>query len=210
MATKNFSGIFIILILFNSCRAQQPKIQSVERDTTITPATSFSKFFFDSSKLEVFIKEHKTSDSSAAQLRNFYNRRNYQFAWFTEDGIAEHTRSFWNLHNNYISNFRDTALKYKVLHQHIDMLLNEDKAVSTAAENMLQSELELTKHFFEYSNNAYSGQLDSHALQWYIPRKKINVGELLDSLIARDGRNLPEWEPVNILSTFEKRTGALS
>ena len=198
MATKNFSGIFIILILFNSCRAQQPKIQSVERDTTITPATSFSKFFFDSSKLEVFIKEQKTSDSSAAQLRNFYNRRNYQFAWFTEDGIAEHTRSFWNLHNNYISNFRDTALKYKVLHQHIDMLLNEDKALSIAAENMLQSELELTKHFFEYSNNAYSGQLDPHALQWYIPRKKINAGELLDSLIARDGKNLPEWEPVNI------------
>lgn len=198
MVTKNFSAIFIILILFNSCRGQQPKIKSVERDTTITPVTSFSKLFFDSGKLEVFIKTYLAGDIAAAELRNFYNRRNYQFAWFTEDGIAEHTRSFWNLHNNYISNFRDTALKYKVLHQHIDVLMNEDTAISIAAERMLQTELELTKHFFEYLNNAYSGKLDPHELQWHIPRKKINAGELLDSLIARDGKNLQEWEPVNI------------
>ena len=198
MVTKNFSGIFIILILFNSCRGQQPKIQSVERDTTITPVTSFSKLFFDSSKLEVFIKEQETGDSSAAQLRNFYNRRNYQFAWFTEDGIAEHTRSFWNLHNNYISNFEDTVLKYRAVHQHIDQLMNEDTSINIVTERILQTELELTIHFFEYSKNAYSGKLNPNELQWYIPREKINAVVLLDSLIARDGKNLPEWEPVNI------------
>ena len=202
IVSKNCPTIFIILILFNSCHGQQAKMISEERDTTITPATSFSKLFFDSSKLEVFIKEQETGDSSAAQLRNFYNRRNYQFAWFTEDGIAEHTRSFWNLHNNYISNFRDTALKYKVLHQHIDVLMNEDTAISIAAERMLQTELELTMHFFEYSKNAYSGKLKPNELQWYIPQKKINTVILLDSLIAREGKNLQDWEPVNV---FYKR-----
>ena len=104
---KCFSALLIVLILFNSCHGQQAKNIAVERDTTITPATSFSKLFFDTAKLEVFIKEQEAGDSAAGQLRNFYKRRNYQFAWFTEDGIAEHTRSFWNLHNNYISYFGD-------------------------------------------------------------------------------------------------------
>lgn len=200
--SKNFPAVFIILILFNSCQGQQPKIITAERDTTITPATSFSKLFFDSSKLEVFIKAQEAGDSDAAQLRNFYNRRNYQFAWFTEDGIAEHTRSFWNLHNNYINNFGDTDLKYKSVHQHINQLMNEDTSINIVTESMLQTELELTMHFFEYSNNAYSGKLNPNELQWHIPRKKINAVILLDSLIARDGKNLQDWEPVNV---FYKR-----
>ncbi len=195
---KCFTFLLTVLFLINSCSGKQVKTIAIERDTTITPVTSFSKLFIDSAKLEEFIKTQKAGDSSAAQMRNFYKRRNYQFAWFTEDGIAEHTRSFWNLHNNYISNFGDTALKFKSLHRHIDTLMNEDTAISITAERMLQTELELTKHFFEYSNNAYSGKLNPQKLQWYIPRKKINAGTLLDSFITRDGRNLQEWEPVNI------------
>lgn len=198
---KNFSVLFITLLLFNSCRGQHQNIIKAERDTTITSATSFSKLFLDSTKLEKFIKE-KVKEGKAAQLRNFYTQRNYQFAWFTEDGIAEHTRSFWNLHNNYITNFKDTSLKYKAVHQHIDDLMNEDTLQKISPERMLQTELELTMHFFEYSNNAYSGRADPNELQWYIPRKKINAVVLLDSFIAHDGKNLQDWEPVNI---FYKR-----
>ena len=198
MMRKNFAPIFIILLMLNSCQGQQPKITVAVRDTTITPVTSFSKLFFDSARLETFIEEQKAGDSSASQQRNFYKRRNYQFAWFTEDGIAEHTRSFWNLHNNYINDFGDTVLKFKKLHQHIDLLLNEDSAINIAAERILQTELELTMHFFEYSNKAYSGKSNPNELQWHIPRKKINAELLLDSLIARDGKNLQEWEPVHI------------
>jgi uncharacterized beta-barrel protein YwiB (DUF1934 family) len=192
------SLLLIVLFLINSCRGQQAKIKSLERDTSITPVTSFSKLFLDSTKLKKFIKEQVAGGKAAEQLGDFYNRRNYQYAWFTEDGIAEHTRSFWNLHNNYISNFGDTALKYKAMHQDIDHLINEDTSINISAERMLQTELELIMHFFEYSNNAYSGKLVPNELQWHIPRKKLNVVVLLDSFIAHDGKNLQEWEPVNI------------
>lgn len=130
-------------------------------------------------------------------LRAFYKGRSYQFAWFTEDGIAEHTRSFWNLHNNYIRYFGDTALKYKELHRQMDLLMNQDSTVDMQSERILQTELQLTKHFFEYSTNAYLGKLNPKNLEWYIPRKKINVLVLLDSLVAGDGKNLQDWEPVN-------------
>ena len=195
--SKYLSTILFTLFLFNGCRGQQTKSISIERDTTITPVTSYSALFLDSTKLESFINDYDTDDSASEQMRNFYKQRNYQFAWFTENGIAEHTRSFWNLHNNYVQNFRDTALEYKVLHRHIDQLLNDDSTVIIGTERMLKTELDLTMHFFAYSNRAYSGKLNPKELQWYIPRKKINVVELLDSLIITKNKNLQEWEPVN-------------
>ena len=198
MVIKNLATLLLILILLHSCKGQQPKTTIVERDTTITAATSFSKLFLDSAKLAIFIKEKKAGENAAGQLYDFYKRRNYQFAWFTEDAIAEHTRSFWNLHNSYINDFGDTALKFKNLHQHIDMLLSDDTLTKITAEKMLQTELELTMHFFEYSSRAYAGKLNPKELEWYIPRKKINASELLDSLISRDGKDLQAWEPVNI------------
>lgn len=198
MRSKKFAAILIILSLFNSCHGQPTKNTAAQRDTSINHTNAFSTLFLDSATVETFIKQQKLPGSTAAQMRSFYSRRNYQFAWFTEDGIAEHTRSFWNLHNNYIIDFEDTALKFKNLHQHIELLMNEDTSISIAGERMLQTELELTTHFFEYSNNAYAGKLIPNELQWHIPRKKINAGTLLDSFITRDGKNLQDWEPVNI------------
>ncbi len=198
-AIKNYLGlVIIILILFSSCNGEAQKEDVVKRDTTITPATSFSELFLDSVKLESFIKEQDAADSQAVLLRNFYKNRNYQFAWFTEDGIAEHTRSFWNLHNNYIAEFGDTALQFKSLHLAMDSLLSEDTTIDIVPCRLTEIELELTSHFFEYSKHAYAGRVDSKDLQWYIPRKKINSVVLLDSFIARDGKNLEGWEPVNI------------
>ncbi|HEV8084113.1 MAG TPA: L,D-transpeptidase family protein [Chitinophagaceae bacterium] len=195
---KYLQAVVIVLIVFTSCRAQQSKVKEVQRDTTITPATSFSKLFLDSTTLEKFIKDQNASDSDAVKLRNFYKSRNYQYAWFTEDGIAEQTRAFWNLHNNYISNFGDTALRFKNLHHEIDTLLNEDSTLKISPQQTLQTELELTKHFFEYSKHAYAGKVNSKDLEWFIPRKKIDAVVLLDSFIARDGKNLEGWEPVNV------------
>ncbi len=161
---KYLHTIAIVLIVFTSCRGQQPKIKEVQRDTTITPATSFSKLFLNSTTLEKFITDQNTSESDAVELRNFYKSRNYQYAWFTEDGIAEHTRAFWNLHNNYISNFGDTALRFKSLHQEIDTLLNGDSTLKISPQQTLQTELALTQHFFEYSKHAYAGKVDSKEL----------------------------------------------
>lgn len=199
METKLFFKLLILFaVLVSGCQGRRADSKEVVRDTTITPATSFSKLFLDSNSLETFIATEQPSDSLALQLRNFYKSRNYQYAWFTEDGIAEHTRAFWNLHNNYIEVFSDTALIHKRLHHEIDSLLNADTLVNLTAEKLRQTELDLTMHFFQYSKNAYAGKVDSKDLEWYIPRKKIDAVVLLDSFISRDGKNLEGWEPVNV------------
>ena len=195
---KKYFQIFFIVLLVSSCRGQQKNTNSAIRDTTITKATSFSSLFTDSSALEAFLKTDDTDVNAADRMRSFYKSRNYQFAWFTANGVAEHTRAFWSLHNNYINDFGDSSLKFKHLHREIDMFMNTDTAVAVLPEKMRATEFQLTKHFFEYSKNAYSGKVDPNELQWYIPRKKINPVALLDSFLSRDGKKLQDWEPMNI------------
>ena len=195
---KYLPVLFTAIIFLSSCTAQQQNpVKVAERDTSITRATAYSKLFLDSLKLEIFIKNDHVAANVAANMRDFYRSRNYQFAWFTETGIAEHTRSFWNLHNNYIHDFGDTALKYKHFHNEIDTFMHSDTtAISPAL--MLQKEMQLTEHFFAYAKNAYTGKADPNVLKWYIPRKKINAVALLDSFIISGGENLQDREPLNI------------
>ena len=77
-------------------------------------------------KLKAFIKKEAAIGNAASTIRFFYKSRNYQFAWFTENGIAEHTRSFRSLHNNYINDFADTALKFEQLHKELNLFMQQD------------------------------------------------------------------------------------
>ena len=189
----------LLLFFFISCNQSATKAEPevTQRDTTITAVNAFTNLKLDSAVLEDHIRTQKIPDTSANRLRSFYNSRNYQFAWFTEEGLAEQAQAFWNLHNNYLNYSRDSALLDKQLHSQMEMLINEDSTVTTANSAITQTELLLTEHFFEYAQYAYAGTIDPKELQWHIPRKKVDAVDLLDSLIANKGRNLEEWEPVN-------------
>ena len=88
-----YACLLYILVLLTDCTSKSTKPILTTRDTTITQENSFSGVFFDSTLLESFIANQKVEDSAANRLRNFYNSRNYQFAWFTEEGLAEQTRA---------------------------------------------------------------------------------------------------------------------
>ncbi len=187
----------VLIILFSDCKSRNESTPATQRDTTITKANAFSELFLDSLSVESFIGKHGLEESAAGLVRNFYSSRNYQFAWFTEDGLAEQTRAFWNLHNIYIQLSTDSSFSDKDLHQQMELFVNEDTTINTAIEEVLQTELALTVHFFEYAKYAYTGKVDPKELQWHIPRKKINAMALLDSLIFNKGHNIEQWEPVN-------------
>lgn len=192
-----FTFLFIIPFLFMRCGQKKSKVVITQRDTTITPTNAFSELFLDSMRVEQFITEQKPQDSAANLLRNFYNSRNYQFAWFTEDGLAEQARAFWNLHNNYINFSKDSSLIDKQLHRQMELLTNEDTIINPAGDAITQTELQLTEHFFEYAQDAYAGKVNPEELQWHIPRKKVDAAVLLDSLVSGKGKDIDEWEPVN-------------
>jgi murein L,D-transpeptidase YcbB/YkuD len=160
-------------------------------------AVGYSDLYLDSTAVERFIREHKVDEKKAADLRDFYSNRNYQFAWFAADGLDEHGRAFWNLHNNYVNYAQDSSFFNKRLHQKMEVLVNDADEASLPADEIRELELALTEHFFDYANFAFTGKIDPRELKWHIPQKKINAVALLDSLIARNGEALHEWEPVN-------------
>ena len=192
---------FILLGLFltfssNCIGTSRPAVETFP-DTTITKKNAFSDLFLDSAKLADFIVREGVDSEVAQRLKNFYNSRNYQFAWFTKAGLAEYARAFWNLQESHITLSRDSFLINPDLKKRMDKMVQEDTLATYSADEMAQTELALTLSFFKYVHYAYAGKIDPEGLSWHIPRKKVDETELLDSLITRKGQHLETWEPIN-------------
>ncbi len=199
--------------LFAACNAQnatsdnnpdEPKTESEKkiskRDGSITAANSYSDLFMDSTALESFLTENKTSDSISRRLRSFYNTRNFQYAWFTTNGLTEQARGFWNLHDYHNTYSKDTSLKNKALQKKMDdLIVRETLSVSASDKNMLKTELTLTSHFIKYMLSAYEdGFVKRKEMERFIPVKKRNPLEVADSLIKKKHKDNKYFEEANL------------
>jgi L,D-transpeptidase YcbB len=196
---KTVFALSIIIFFLVSCtgKTQQQPVEITERDTSITIQNAFNELFLDSAAISDFVVTHNFSESMRDRIFSFYNSRNYQYAWFDSSGLAENTKAFWSLQQRFIDETKDSTLHDQWLHNQMLQFLEEDFKVSADNKYIQKTELELTHQFFDYAQNAYAGKIDPAELEWFIPRKKINMVELLDSLIKSKGNNIEQWEPVN-------------
>ncbi len=186
---------FLVLSVFSNCNSKTSE-PVITRDTTITPVNAITTLELDSAFVDQFLISKNLPDSTSKWIKDFYVSRNYQYAWFDEDGLAEQAKAFWNLQNYYLRLNMDSSLYDKALFDRMDYFTH-DSTFSIREKDVPLTELQLTRHFFEYAQYAYAGKIDPAELQWHIPRKKLNPSALLDSLIKNKGNNLEEWEPVN-------------
>ncbi|MEO8960885.1 MAG: L,D-transpeptidase family protein [Ginsengibacter sp.] len=196
---KNLLMAVLAIMTIAGCNnsSSAKKILPVTTDTTITTANAYSSLDLDSMMLENYISKNQLESSMADKMRNFYKNRNYHFAWFSTDGLTEQTLAFYNLHNTYVKADIDTSQYDKQLDTTMNKLLNDDSFNLTPQE-VTQTEIHLTQLFFKFSKEVYEGTIDPLQLQWHIPKKKIDAVSLLDSLIAKNGAKLEDWEPVNL------------
>ena len=176
-ACDNMSGFFKNESAHNAADSTSANMASlVVRDVSITPANAYSDLFLDSTVMEQYIQQQQVPDTVARDLRNFYNTRNYQFAWFTTQGVTEQGRNFWNLYEATIDNKNyklDTALNRR-----LDTLLAEDTLnVSAADSNFIRTEIALTKEFIHYAKT--NGNTE---WRYMVPIKKIDALQLADSI----------------------------
>jgi len=192
--------IFISIVILSACNnAREQAATQVPRDKSITRKNAYTELFFDSTSMEKFIAGTSMSDSLARRMRNFYNSRNYQYAWFFDEGIADYASTFLQMQNDYIFYSGDSSLFNLQLRQLIDYFDSTHEKFNASDSNILKTELMLSAQFFRYARRAYQGsnQLDAQQLEWFIPRKKINAVAMLDSLVRNRGKNVEEYEPVN-------------
>jgi murein L,D-transpeptidase YcbB/YkuD len=204
------NGLIFFTIIFAAtvvgCQEVSTRNQQLSsRDTSITTQNSFSELFFDSSALEKFASTEQFHDSLLNRMKTFYARRNYQYAWFFKEGMADYATAFVNLTDDYISYSGDSSLYNASLHQCIDSITNKE-GIDASDPLVLKTELLLTSQFFRYSRRAFQGlsRLKAEELEWYIPRKKIDVVALLDSVIKNKGKNvsLPVNRQYTLLRDF--------
>src|SRR3954471_14800823 len=119
----------VTIAFFISCsqHSHEASAQSTPRDTSITTRNSYSPLFLDSASMEKFIRENTLQDSLAKQLRNFYNARNYQYAWFFNEGIADYAATFLQMQDDYMAYSGDSTI-YNPKLQQLEDSINADSS----------------------------------------------------------------------------------
>ncbi len=182
----------------SNSNASDKEKKITKRDYTITPANAYNDIFLDSNSVEKFIADKKPADSIARRIRSFYNARNYQFAWFSSQGLSEQAISFWNRHN-YETYEGDTSLKNAALQKRMDELLTDSNLIVRASDKgMINTELTLTEHFIKYILENYEkGFVKRKELERFVPSRKEEPISYADSLLNKKHKDNKYFENIN-------------
>lgn len=184
---------------------QEAKKKISSRDLSITKSNAYSTLFLDSTDVEAYIASKNVPDSISRRMRSFYNARNYQFAWFSNDGLTEQARGFWNLHDYHTTYAKDTTLSDKVFEKRMNALFAEESlTVNANNKSTVQTEIQMTQHFIQYMMSEYEeGYVKRKEMERFVPQKKRDPLELADSLIKKKHKDNKYFEEAN------ERYGAL-
>jgi murein L,D-transpeptidase YcbB/YkuD len=180
-------------------KEEKQKKNVSKRDYSISKAVAYSDLFLDSAAVEKYMADKKVPDSLSRRVRSFYNTRNYQFAWFSSEGLSEQAFGFWNLLDHYTTYSDDTTLTDKALKRRIDNLtLEENLSVSSSNQSFVNTELQLTLLFLKYSLKTFQkGYVKRKELERFIPYKKQDALYLADSLLSKKHKDNKYFEDIN-------------
>ncbi|MGZ5189906.1 MAG: L,D-transpeptidase family protein [Flavisolibacter sp.] len=184
--------IFSLAVAFAYCSSKKENLVQAPRDITITPENAYNNLFLDSQFVDQFLKQDTIEIDNIVKITDFYNSRNYQFAWFDNAGITEQGEAFWSLYQTSVDSLNDSSMFSGQLNHDMGHLLNEADTVFSK-NDLRRIELGLTVHFFTYLNRAFKGKVSPEEMQWHIPRRKVDEQALINSFIEAD----TIWKPLN-------------
>lgn len=204
MKSQDATRISLFLILVGcaivSCTQQKVdhKIKPAAEIGSRTVAGNFSaqsKMSFDSSGIAPFFNSYPGLKPYENQVRSFYQKRKYTYAWFDDGRLIEQAN---NLANRTLDLKNDGLSQTLPYHEVLDSLLNSMNAETNKTQADLTLELMLTSQYFGFSKLAWQGLSDSavDSTGWYVPRKKVAYDAYLDSLLGAPSKNILTREPV--------------
>jgi len=214
--------ILLLLIIagcsLNGCGQEikrQVKTDTLAKEWNQTIPGNFSgqtKSIMDSTRLDAFFESYPELQIYAATVRNFYRKRNYAFAWFDDGRLIEQAGNL----SNRVMNLQTDGIYKTVPYQNaLDSLLHGEDVKSNKNQPDIRLELMLTTQYFVFAKLAWGGMnaLASDSSKWYVPRKKVNYNDYLDSLSKSPTKRLSAGEPVyrqyELLRGFLKKYRAL-
>ena len=158
----------------------------------------YSPRTLDSLDVSAFLDRHPEYQADSLGIRGFYERRGMQFAWFIGDTLSQAALNFLNLVDGADSTLGTLGTEHSALHDLVRRIADETDTVPLTDRFFVQLELSLTAQFFRFADRKYGGVVrkDLRELDWFIPRRKKDYRQLIDSLAA--GRmDLSPIEPVH-------------
>ena len=190
-------AFYIILIpfLMLSCQnpaARQP-IAVAKKDSIPNPEAIIKGVFsdqrilrLDSNCIQKILAGFPLLGKYATHVRQFYIYRNYSYAWYETTGLIEEAGNL----NSHLNNLADEGITESVPYlKNLDSLIN-DPVLNEKADSLV--EILLTAEYLFYADKVWHGipENEPARLQWYIPRKKLNLPYLTDSLIRDSAASL--------------------
>lgn len=162
------------------------------RDYSITKENAYNDLFLDSLSLDSFLKEKVTEDSISENMLDFYNVRNFQFAWFDSKGLTEQALGFRSLYK-----YKTDSVN-KQLDAKLDALLQRENTINPKDPSIVKIELQLTKRFVEYSLSTFrETDLNHKHFETFIPLKKQPVLFLADSILSDRNKEDEKYAFIN-------------
>jgi len=166
-----------------------------KRDYSISKENAYNDLFLDSMDVASYISKNSIPDSISRRIISFYNTRNYEFAWFSSDGITEQAMGFTSLLNF----TKDTSARKKKLEKIMVELMGEDSLYLSAKDkSTVNTELLLTENLINYSlQNFEKGYVKRKEVERFIPFKKLDPLELSDSLLNKKHKDEKYFADIN-------------
>ncbi len=171
-----------------------------DRDYSITKEEAYNDMFLDSLAMERYITKRQLADKKIARrIRSFYNARNYQYAWFSTNGLTEQSRFFWNQYDYAVMHLKDTSLVNTAFYKQAERYINQEKmTASTRDSSILNAEFGFTENFIRFINSTYEkGYVKRKEQERFIPIKKEDPLKLADSLLNKKHSDEKYYEQVN-------------
>jgi len=181
---------FVAFLFLSACNSSKKSDENV----TFFSEKDYSELFLDSNTLKSFISSDSEYVAIQDSVRLFYQNRLWQFAWISEGKLSQAGHHFYNQLLNYKDTYHDSSL----IDRKLDSLLIEseedEEAFFRRKPSVEKLEMLLTSTFFRYAQKEFTGKAKNlEQLKWFIPRKKKNLRNLLDSLlVSTDGIRLAE------------------
>jgi murein L,D-transpeptidase YcbB/YkuD len=142
---------------------------------------------FDRGEIGRLIKKYPGFAGYRHPLEKFYSGRDFQYAWYDQQGLIPQAERLYHRIMNAESEGLPGTMPYT---QELADLFNSGPQTLNKPDP--QTELFLTASYFKYASMVWGGipEKETRSLDWFLPRKKLDLPALMDSMLSGETARL--------------------
>ena len=202
-SATSLSIVFFLLLGCGNSPSHDPigaTKDTIPRNIEITAAniagnfSSQTKLRGDSADWINFFKKYSALQPFEKNMLKFYRDRNFTFAWHDDNGMIEQAGNLYNR----LQHLQQEGITEKPPYLEVLDSLVSDATDETDLKVESETDVLLTGLYFYFADKVWGGlnENQTRKINWYLPRKKVDYEQWLDSLLQTPGGFTGPDEPV--------------